>query len=234
MKKVLVAALLFLLSSLAVAQQEYVGRYDAYGGFSYLSAPDIGLGQWGFNTQVGVNVKRWLAFGFDYSVQTGSTSLRPDELNGATLARLAPLIQAVYEQDPTYGALYVPFDATTQTFAAGPQLEYRHFKRFTLFVHPSIGAIHENISLKAHDAVTTGLLEELPVLGVAPGPNLRDTTYFYGVGGGADFNATKHLHFRCDLEYVHTFLFSDLLAQPRNAIRVSAGPTVNFGGNVAK
>ena len=53
------------------------GRYDAFGGFSYLSAPDIGLAQWGFNTQFGVNVKRWLALGFDYSAQTGSTTLRP-------------------------------------------------------------------------------------------------------------------------------------------------------------
>ena len=53
----------------------------------------------------------------------------------------------------------------------------------------------------------------LPELGVAAGPKLHDTTYFYGFGGGADFNATKHLHFRCDVEFVHVFLFSDLLAQ---------------------
>ncbi|MGC2211450.1 MAG: outer membrane beta-barrel protein [Candidatus Korobacteraceae bacterium] len=230
MKKVLVAALLFFLSAVAVAQQDYVGRYDAYGGFSYLSAPDIRLGQWGFNTQEGVNVKRWLAFGFDYSIQTGSTTLRPGELNDATLAKLAPLVSGL----PAGYNLFVPFDATTQTFAAGPQLEYRHFKRFTLFVHPSIGAIHESIDLKAHDTITAELLAALPELGVAAGPKLHDTTYFYGVGGGADFNATKHLHFRCDLEYVHTFLFSDLLAQPRNAIRVSVGPTFNFGGNVAQ
>ncbi len=228
MKKMLVAALLFCLSAVAVAQQDYVGRYDAYGGFSYLSAPDIGLGQWGFNTQVGVNVKRWLAFGFDYSVQTGSTSLRPDELNGATLAKLAPVLPELP------AGFYVPFDATTQTFAAGPQLEYRHFKRFTLFIHPSIGAIHEHINLETSPEVSPALLSGLEGLLGVKGSSLSNTTYFYGVGGGADFNATKHLHFRCDVEYVHTFLFSDLLAQPRNAIRVSAGPTVNFGGNVAK
>lgn len=230
MKKILVAALLFCLSSFAVAQQDYVGRFEGYGGFSYLSSPDIGLGQQGFNTQVGVNVKRWLAFGFDYSVQTGSATLVPNELNVATLTKLAPLVSGL----PAGYSLYVPFDATTQTFAAGPQLAYRHFKRFTLLLHPSIGAIHENITLKAHDVVTTELLAALPELGVASGPNLRDTTYFYGVGGGADLNATKHLHFRCDLEYVHTFLFSGLLAQPRNAIRVSVGPVLTFGGNVAK
>jgi opacity protein-like surface antigen len=230
MRKVLVAALLFCCSAFAVAQQDYVGRFEGYGGFSYLSAPDIRLGQWGFNTQEGVNVKRWLAFGFDYSVQTGSTRLVPGELNNATLTKLAPLVSEL----PAGYNLYVPFGATTQTFAAGPQLAYRHFKRFTLLLHPSIGAIHESITLKAHDTPTGYLLEELPALGVASGPKLSDTTYFYGVGGGADFNATKHLHFRCDVEYVHTFLFSDLLAQPRNAIRVSAGPVVTFGGNVAK
>ena len=50
--------------------------------------------------------------------------------------------------------LYAPFDATTQTFTAGPQLAYRHFKKVTLFVHPSIGVIHENISINSHDAFT--------------------------------------------------------------------------------
>jgi hypothetical protein len=54
------------------------------------------------------------------------------------------------------------------------------------------------------------------------------------LGGGVEFNATKHVHLRADAEFVHVFLFSDLLANSRNSVRVSLGPTFNFGKNVKK
>ena len=37
----------------AHAQQSYVGRYDAYVGFTDINAPALGLNQDGFHTQVG-------------------------------------------------------------------------------------------------------------------------------------------------------------------------------------
>ncbi len=223
MRKVLIAALLLSLPSFVFAQQEYVGRYDAYAGFSYLDSPQLNLEQRGFNTQVGVNVRRWLAFGFDYSIQQGKGTLLPSELK--------PSLQLLL---PPVPGLYVPFSATTQTYTGGPQLAYRHFKKATLFVHPSIGAIHEHINLEPDNPTNTAVVQGLLGLGVLSTTAPSDTTYFYGFGGGADFNATKHVHFRCDVEFVHVFLFSGLLENSRNSVRVSIGPTFNFGWNISR
>jgi hypothetical protein len=149
---------------------------------------------------------------------------------------LKPSLQTllVSEVGPTYAAaLSVPFDATTQTFTAGPQLAYRHMKKVTLFIHPSIGAIHENISLNGSQGkpqpiasiVLAGLVAQHILTTTKP----NDTTYFYGLGGGADYNLTKHFHLRADLEFVHVFLYSNLLKDSRNSVRLSVGPTCNHG-----
>jgi hypothetical protein len=249
MKKLFLAALLFSLSVCAFAQQDYVGRYDFFTGFSYLNSPKLDLQQRGFNTQLGVNLRRWVAFGFDYSIQEGRASLVPSDLkpsyatlvNNTLLAAQLGLVPGfpAAAVPPGY-VLYAPFDATTQTFTAGPQLNFRHFKKVTLFVHPSIGAIHENISVNSHDLFTRlvllpGLTTPPPLgAGILKTTKPNDTTYFYGFGGGADFNATKHIHIRADVEFVHVYLFSDLLADARNSVRLSVGPTFNFGKNVTR
>lgn len=43
------AAVILMFSSLGLAQQEYVGRYDAFAGFSYLASPKLNLVERGFN-----------------------------------------------------------------------------------------------------------------------------------------------------------------------------------------
>jgi opacity protein-like surface antigen len=242
MKRLLLfAALLFSFSACAFAQQDYVGRFDVFGAFSFLDSPKLDLQQRGFNTQLGYNARRWLAFGFDYSIQNGHAALVTSDLKPNIQTGLNQLVLAgqagVFAPlvIPANYQLWAPFNATTQTFTAGPQLAYRHFKKVTLFAHPSIGAIHEYITVKSHDPFTAVVV--LPAL-IATGtlrtlkPN--DTTYFYGLGGGADFNATKHFHIRADVEFVHVFLFSDLLKDPRNSVRLSVGPTFNFGRNVSR
>jgi opacity protein-like surface antigen len=227
MKKLFLVALLFSLSVCAFAQQDYVGRYDVFGGFSYLASPKLNLEQRGFNTQIGYNVKRWLALGFDYSIQGGNGTLVPRELKPSLQALLPPI-----------PGLYVPFNATTQTFTAGPQLACRHFKKATFFIHPSIGAIHEHINLEPQKAAPpynlygAGVVAGLVGTGVLQTTSPSDHTYFYGLGGGAEYNATKHVHIRADVEFVHVFLFSDLLKDSRNSVRLSVGPTFNFGKNV--
>ena len=221
MRNVLLGALLFVLSAMASAQQDYVGRYDAFAGFSYLDSPKLNLTQRGFNTQVGINLRRWLAVGFDFSTQSGSGTLVPSDLKPALQALLPPV-----------PGLFLPFDATTRTYTGGAQLVYRHFRRVTLFAHPTIGAIHEEITLKPHDATTAAIVAGLIQAGVLTTPSPSDTTFFYGAGGGFDLNATRHVHLRFDAEYVHTFLFSNLLADPRNGFRLSVGPSFNFGRNV--
>ncbi len=247
MKKIALAALLLMISTCAFAQ-DYVGRYDVFAGYSYLGSPKINLSQRGVNIQVGYNMTRWLAMGFDYSNEDGRGTLVPDELKQPYYGMVEGLIlegqgglltgYGVPTLPANYNA-YVPFSARTQTFAAGPQLVFRNvpfFKKHKVgfFLHPSLGAIHEHINLEAHDAFTGFVMEELVLGGVLQTTHPSDTTYFYGLGGGIEFNATKHMHLRTDVEFVHVNLFSGLLADSRNSVRVSIGPTFNFGKNVKK
>jgi opacity protein-like surface antigen len=241
MKKLFLAALLVSLSVCAFAQQDYVGRYDVFGGFSYLDSPKLDLQQRGINTQLGANLRRWLAFGFDYSIQNGHAALVTKDLKPNVQAGLNQLVLAGEAGAfaplviPAGYQLWAPFNATTQTFTLGPQLTYRHFKRVTLFVHPSIGVIHEYITVKSHDPFTaTVVLPALIETGTLKTLKPNDTTYFYGLGGGADYNFTKHVHVRADIEFVHVYLFSGLLEDPRNSVRLSVGPTFNFGKNIAR
>ncbi len=220
---VLLLSLVSLFTLTASAQQDYVGRYDAFGAFSYMASPKMNLYQRGFNGEAGVNVTRWLALGFDYSVLNGNSSLLPKYLDPkiqAQLAPMAPLFPPGYQ-------LYVPYSARTQTFSGGPQINFRHFKSMTIFVRPALGAIHENVQAKPIDPIQTAVVAAL-----VPGGRKTDTTYFYGAGGGFDINASKHVTLRVGVDFVHTFLFKDFLAEARNSVRISAGPTFRWGGKV--
>ena len=227
----LIAVVPFLIAPHASAQQSYVGLFDLYGGFAYLDSPNINLQQRGFHLQAGVNARTWLAFGFDYSRLTGHTDIRPDQLTTSLQTQLgaefAGLIAAGVIP-PTY-SLVVPFDATTETFAAGPQIMIRHWSAVTLFVRPSIGAIHETATLHGTDPVSEGIVMQL-----APGGQKEDWTGFYGFGGGAEFNIGPHFSIRAQADFVHNHLFSDVLKNGRNTVRLSIGPAFHFGRNIAK
>ena len=148
----LLAAIFVVLTQLpaASAQQDYVGRYDLYTGFSDLYTPGLNkINQKGFHLQAGINNNRWLSTGFDYSIQTGNTSLIPGFASPAIVAGITQLYEeyALTEGQaglpPTY-AVNVPLSATTQTFTAGSQLNYRHFSKMTLFIRPSLAAFRLN------------------------------------------------------------------------------------------
>lgn len=203
------------------AQQDYVGRYDAFTGFSYLHSPKINLAQRGFNGEFGINVNRWLALGADYSVFTGHTSLTPADLTDTLQAQLALLV-------PPGTVLSVPFDATTQTFSAGPQINMRKWKPIALFVRPAFGLLHERVKLNPTDPLSTAIVNGL----VGTSQRKKDTVLFYGVGGGIDFNTSKHVAIRIAADFVHTNLFEGLLREGRNSVRLSVGPTFRWGRNV--
>jgi hypothetical protein len=218
----LLAVTLFI-STIGFAQQDYVPRFDVFTGFSYLASPKLNLYQRGFNGEFGVNATRWLALGVDYSILNGNSSILPKYLDPsiqAQLAGLAPLFPPGYN-------LYVPYSARTQTFSAGPQINFRHFKPVTFFVRPALGAIHEYVTPNPIDPLQTAVVAQL-----VPSGHKSDTTYFYGAGGGIDYNATKHFGLRFGIDFVHTFLFDGFLAEPRNSVRLSIGPTFRFGHNV--
>src|SRR5580700_1215635 len=82
------------LASIALGQ-DYIGRYDIYTGYMYLSSPLLNLGESGFNTQIGMQPAKWYSLGFDFSAGTGDTALIPSMLKSSLqqqiAAQLAPL-----------------------------------------------------------------------------------------------------------------------------------------------
>jgi hypothetical protein len=218
MKKLFLAALLLTLSVCAFAQQEYVGRFDGFAGYSYLDTPKLDLMERGFITQEGINLNRWLAFGVDFSVIDGHSSILPKDVKPSTLVGLPPQFLA---------GLFIPFNSVTYTYTAGPQINIRKFKKVTIFIHPDIGAIHESVTARPVGPIQTAVVGVL-----APKGAISDTTYFYGVGGGAQYHFTKHVGIRVTADFVHLYLFSNLLASSRSALRMGVGPYFNFGNNV--
>jgi hypothetical protein len=220
-----------ILPICASAQQDYVGRYDLYNGFAYFDSPDIHLTERGYHLQAGYNLRTWLALGFDYSVVNGTLNITPDllktSLRDEIQTQLAPLVAAGVI--PASYNLAIPVDSTTQTFAAGPQLEYRHFRWATLFIRPSIGAIRELATPHATDQISAGIATQL-----APSGSKTEWTGFYGFGGGAEFNLSKHFAIRMQADYVHNSLFTDILKSARNTTRLSIGPAFHFGKNIAQ
>jgi hypothetical protein len=212
------------------AQQAYIGRYDVYAGFADIDSPMLGLNEHGFHLQAGMNPRRWLSFGGDYSVGWGSqlltTNLLPTalqtQINTAQAGYIAlGLLPANYH-------LAVPTDAFTETFAFGPQLADRHYSRLTLFVRPSLGALRERAIPHPADPFQTVIVKQL-----APAGFKLDWTGFYGVGGGGDFALTKHVGIRAQMDFVYNHPFNDILADGRWTFRYSVGPSFHFGSNTA-
>jgi len=220
-----------LLSSIAFGQQDYIGRYDVYTGYMYLKSSLIDLGESGFHTQIGMNPAKWYSLGFDFSAGTGDTTLTTSMLKSSVqqqiAAQLAPLKAAGYL--PANYEPVVPMHSRSQTYATGPQINYRHFRAVTLFVHPDLGAIHE--AAVPHPNPADPIAKAL-VANLAPSGTMTDWVYFYGVGGGIDFNVVHHFGLRVTVDFVRDHLFSDLL-NARNTVRFSVGPAFHFGKNVA-
>jgi hypothetical protein len=224
MRRLLVLFVFVLfVATFALAQQDYVPRYDVFTGFSYLGSPHLNLFQRGFNAEAGVNVRRWVSLGGDFSVFQGHSSLTTADLDPSQLAKLAPLLPLL-PPGVNIAALSVPFDATTFTFTGGPQFNYRGLKVITPFIRPAIGGIHERVTAKPDNPITTALVGVL-----LPGSKKNDTTIFYGVGGGFDINASRHVGIRLAADFVHFKLFDGFLKDPRNAVRFSVGPTFRWG-----
>jgi hypothetical protein len=136
----------------------------------------------------------------------------------------------VFASLPPGTVVAVPFDATTYTYSAGPQINFRHWKPVTLFVRPALGALHERVTARPNSPLTTGLVNTL----IGPSGEVSDTVVFYGFGGGLDLNVSKHFAIRTAADFVHFNVFDSLLNGGRNSVRVSIGPAFRFGGNVEK
>jgi hypothetical protein len=227
----LLAAALLLLAPAAFGQQTYVTRYDAYVGYAFLDSPHVSLFENGFQTQVGFRPKTWISFGFDYSYSRGDLTVTPNLLPATTqqtLAQQLAQLAAAGRLPPGY-ALVVPASSTTHSFAMGPQFAYRHFKKVTLFVRPSFGAIRENAVPKPGDPIAAAVVAQL-----APSGTKRDWQGFYGFGYGFDLLFSKHFAMRMQSDVVYDHLFNDILRDGRWTVRYSVGPAFNFGRNIVE
>jgi hypothetical protein len=241
---VIALGIIFFAALPLSGQQSYVSRFDFYAGYSFLNSPKVNLFENGAAFQVGVRPTTWLSVGFDFNAAAGDLKITPSQLlpalqtqlNGAIPQYIAlgvPGFTTTYN----YPGLYVPAHSTTQTYAFGPELVYRHFSKLTLFVRPVYaGIIHETATPQPQDAVVKTLVFGIPGLapGLLAGPNKVDHVWFIGFGGGFDILFSKHFAWRTQADLVHDHLFSDLLTEGRYTVRFSTGPAFNFGPNIKK
>jgi hypothetical protein len=217
----LLAALVLFATVCCSAQERYVGRFDTFVGFSDINAPYVNnLNQPGFAMQGGLANNRWLASGFDYSMQSGTgpftASLLPAKLQLALAG----------EVPPGYN-LSVPTDVTIQTFAAGSQLVYRHFAKTAILIHPVLCALRINATLHPGDPVATAVMAQL-----VPSGKKVDWTGGYGIGGGTDLHVSKHLTARMQSDLVWSHPVNDLIGKGFWIYRFSVGPAFHFGRNI--
>jgi hypothetical protein len=227
----------------AFGQQNYVSRFDLYGGYAFLESPHVKLFENGFATQIGVRPKPWLSLGFDYTIAAGKLTIVPDLLLPALQTQLNTSIQQAIlagafppPNSYNYANLNVPGHSRTQTFAVGPELVYRHFSKATIFLRPVYaGVIHETATPQPQDPVVNALVFGVPgVPGLIAGPSKTDNVGFVGFGGGFDILFGKHFAWRTQADLVWDHLFSDLLQDGRFTMRFSCGPAFNFGPNIKK
>jgi hypothetical protein len=216
MKRVVLVFLVVGLCLPAFAQQEHVNKYDVFTGFTYMISPARNLTERGFNPEFGVNIKRWLSLGGDFSVLVGA---------GDVFARHTVFEPLLAPLPPTLNPA-VPFDSTTYTFAAGPQFNIRKWNKVTLFVRPGLGGIHERATL---NLAPLAQLAQLGIVLPALNPKQNDTKVFFGFGGGFDLNVSRPVAIRVTADWVNTHLFSDLLPQRQNYFRFSIGPAFRWG-----
>jgi hypothetical protein len=217
MKSALLCALALFMCLPAMAQQTDINRYTIYTGFDSMISPARSLTEYGFDVDFGVTVKPWLGLGGDFGALSGSGTISGSETVYArtlTAAGIPP------------SAIHVPFDSTTYTFAAGPQFYIRKWKKITLLVRPGLGGIHETANLKFPPQLPP-LFELLQI--PPPSAHQTDTTWFFGMGGGCDFNVSRRVGLRITVDWINTHLFSSLLTDRQNYVRFTIGPTFRWG-----
>ena len=91
---IIALGILLVLSFPLFGQQDYVTRYDVYGGYAFLNSGAVNLFENGFATQIGVRPKTWLSLGFDYTYGSGNLKIVPSQLLPALQTQLQQGIAA--------------------------------------------------------------------------------------------------------------------------------------------
>ena len=222
------AAPLFL-APYSFGQQAYVGRWDAYGGYTRIMQPSINLAAPGFNLQAAMRPTNWVTLGFDYNIGNGRNTVEPGMLLPSVQNALSGLLRELAAKGlvPPGYQLAVPFNVRFQTFQVGPDFPFRHFQTVTFFVRPNLGAVQVVATARPADPIATLIINQF-----IPNGKKTDWTYFYGFGGGLEFNVQKHFALRFQADFAHDHFFNDLL-RAGNTIRFSVGPAFQWGKNMA-
>jgi hypothetical protein len=218
---------LFLLSTALTcfSQQTDIREFSTFQAFSYLGTPSLNLVQRGYDGDFGYNMRSWLTLGFDFSYASGGSTLLPHDLNQATQAKLVPFLPILQQLGIPVA---VPYSSTDYTYEAGPQFNYRHFKKFTLFARPALGALHASTTVHPNNPVIAEIAS-----GLLNGKTTSsDTVVFYGFGGGITWEATPNFGLRVATDFVHYNFFSNILDGGRNSFRVTVGTKFSFGKNI--
>jgi len=230
---------LFLLSTAlpCFSQQTDIRQFVVFGADTYLATPSLNLAQRGFDGDLGYNYRSWLSFGFDFGYYSGHSTLLPNDLSAASQATIGAFIKGLPPAEQPLAAAFfdngVRYNITTTTYEAGPQLNYRHFKKVTFFVRPALGALHATAEVRKEFAAMNPTFTPVAcALLNLVGCGKADTVPFYGFGAGASWEITPHFGIRATTDFAHYDFFSGLLNGGRNSVRVSIGPKFSFGKNI--
>jgi opacity protein-like surface antigen len=216
--KPLLFCIIFIFVALPLFAQTEINRYTLFTGFDYMISPARNLTERGFESDFGVTVKPWLGMGVDVGIISGAGTITGTETVYASAVNA--LMPGAASQ------IHVPFNSTTYTFAAGPQIYIRRWEKVTFLIRPGFGGMHE----KADITFPASLAPIFAGLHLAPpGTHQNDTQLFFGLGGGFDVNVSRKIGVRFAADWVNTHLFSNLLVPRQNYVRFSIGPTFRWG-----
>ena len=216
--KLLLFCSLCIFMALPMFAQNEINRYTLFTGFDYMISPARNLTERGFESDFGVTVKPWLGMGVDVGIISGAGTITGTETVYASAVNA--LMPGAASQ------IHVPFNSTTYTFAAGPQIYIRRFEKVTFLIRPGFGGMHERADITFPSSLGP-IFQGLHL--TPPGVHQNDTQLFFGLGGGFDVNVSRKIGVRFAADWVNTHLFSNLLVPRQNYVRFSIGPTFRWG-----
>ena len=191
---------LLLPASIALGQQSYVGQYDVYAGYMYLHSSLINLGETGYHTQIGTNPAKWYSVGYDYQLRQRRYRPGPDHDEG---------LPATGDKRAT-GAVNRGWNDPRQLPVEGAgAFEIGNLCHGSAAQFPALPG-SDHLCPAGPRRTYMSPPYRIPAIQSAPcsprswrpAGTQTDWTYFYGFGGGVDFNVTKNFALRVQADFV--------------------------------
>ena len=187
----------------SVAGAQNFPQWEIFGGASYLNA-NAGSVSLGNGTNFVLNQN---GYGWHFTLAENKASWIGGILD----------FSGDYEnQTVNFGTLTAPvnvrFNGAAYPFLFGPRFYYRHLSRAALFGDALIGGVHTRVKAASSSQVSS------------------DTTWAYALGGGADFDLTRHVAIRAQADWIRSHFPETLTRDYQNSYRASGGIVIKFGG----